>query len=218
MKKQVPHSQKVLNLWGIILIFWVFYRLKFKMPEWFDEFIAKPIVFILPVHYFVKNIEKKSFLPSIDWSFKTLKNDFLISTFIGLTIFLTLSLAKYFQNKEIVFLRYEINYLIFFYTIIISLATAISEQILSTGFVLKRLYEETKNFHQSAFLSALLFFFLHVPFRFTIPGLIGDKLIFLMITDVFLSLLNSYFYLSHKSLNLPIFIHAFYNIIVALIA
>ena len=218
MKEKTPFSQKVLNLWGIILIVWAFYRLKFKMPEWFDEFMAKPIIFILPVYYFVKKSEKKSFLPSLNWSFKTVKKDFLIAIFIGLVIFLTIVLANYFRNKEVVFLKYKISYLSFFYIIFISLITAISEQILSTGFVLKRLYEETKNFYQSAFFNAILFFFLHVPLRFTIPGLMGNQLIFLMMTDVFLSLLNSYFYLTYKSLNLPIFIHAFYNIIIALIA
>jgi CAAX amino terminal protease family. len=218
MKEKTPFSQKVLNLWGIILIVWAFYRLKFKMPEWFDEFMAKPIIFILPVYYFVKKSEKKSFLPSLNWSFKTVKKDFLIAIFIGLVIFLTIVLANYFRNKEVVFLKYKISYLSFFYIIFVSLITAISEQILSTGFVLKRLYEETKNFYQSAFFNAILFFFLHVPLRFTIPGLMGNQLIFLMMTDVFLSLLNSYFYLTYKSLNLPIFIHAFYNIIIALIA
>jgi len=218
MKEKTSFSQKVLNLWGIILIVWAFYRLKFKMPEWFDEFMAKPIIFILPVYYFVKKSEKKSFLPSLNWSFKTVKKDFLIAIFIGLVIFLTIVLANYFRNKEVVFLKYKISYLSFFYIIFVSLITAISEQILSTGFVLKRLYEETKNFYQSAFFNAILFFFLHVPLRFTIPGLMGNQLIFLMMTDVFLSLLNSYFYLTYKSLNLPIFIHAFYNIIIALIA
>jgi len=218
MKKEIPHSQKVLNLWGIILIIWAFYRLKLKMPEWFDEFVAKPIIFILPVYYFIKKIEKRSFLPSLNWSFKTVKKDFLISIFIGLVIFLTITLANYFRTKEVVFLKYKISYLSIFYIIFVSLITAISEQILSTGFVLKRLYEETKNFYQVAFFNAVLFFFLHVPLRFTIPGLMGNQLIFLMMTDVFLSLLNSYFYLTYKSLNLPIFIHAFYNIIIALIA
>jgi len=218
MKEKTPFSQKVLNLWGIILIIWAFYRLKIKMPEWFDELIAKPMVFVLPIYYFINKVEKTSFFPSLNWSFKNIKRDFLISVIIGLTIFLTMFLAKYFRNKEVVFLKYKISYLSFFYIIFISLITAISEQILSTGFVLKRLYEETKNFYQVAFFNAILFFFLHVPLRFTIPGLIGNQLIFLMMTDVFLSLLNSYFYLTYKSLNLPIFIHAFYNIFILLMA
>jgi len=218
MKEKNLFFQKVLNLWAIVLIVWAVYRLKFKMPEWFDEFLAKPIIFILPVYYFIKKVEKNRFFSSLNWSFKTLKKDFLISVFIGLVIVLTIFLSNYFRDKQIVFFKNGVNSFNIFYLFLFSLMTAISEQILSTGFVLKRLYEETKNFYQSAFFNAILFFFLHVPLRFTVPGLIGNQLIFLMMTDIFLSLLNSYFYLNYKSLNLPIFIHAFYNIIIALIA
>lgn len=217
MKTQIPFSQKVLNLWGVILIIWAFYRLKFKMPEWFDEFLAKPLIFVLPVYYFIRRIERKPFFSSLNWSFKTIKKDLLIAGFLGLIFFLTILLANYFRSKQIIFFNSGVTSLGIFYIVLFSLMTAISEQILSTGFVLKRLYEETKNFYQSAFFSAILFFFLHVPLRFTIPGLMGNQLIFLMMTDVFLSLLNSYFYLTYKSLNLPIFIHAFYNIVIALI-
>jgi len=218
MKNQVPFSQKVLNLWGVILIIWAFYRLKLKMPEWFDELIAKPVVFVLPVYYFITKIEEKDFFSSLKWSFKSIKKDFLISCFISLIFLITIIFANWFRHKDIGFLKQGINQAAFFYIIFISLAGAISEQILSTGFVFQRLYQESKNFYQTAFFNAILFFFLHVPLRFAIPSLAGSQLIFLMLTDIFLSLLNSYFFLSYKSLNLPIFIHAFYNIIIALIA
>jgi len=216
MKKNIPHSQKVLNVWGIILIIWAFYRLKIKMPEWFDELIAKPIVFVLPVYYFISKIEKKNFFSSLNLSFKSIRKDFLISFIISLIFLGTIIFAKWINNKEIIFLKQGINQTIFFYIVFISLAGAASEQILSTGFVFKRLFEESKNFYQTAFFNAILFFFLHVPLRFTIPGLIGNQLIFLMLTDIFLSILNSYFFVNYKSLNIPIFIHAFYNIIVTL--
>jgi len=218
MKKKVPHSQKVLNLWGIILIVWAFYRLKFKMPEWFDELIAKPIVFVLPVYCFISKVEKKDFFSSLSFSFKSIKKDFLISFFISLIFLGTIIFANWINHKEIFLFKQGINQNIFFYIVFISLFGAISEQILSTGFVFKRLFEESKNFYQTAFFNAILFFFLHIPLRLTIHGLIGNQLIFLMLTDIFLSILNSYFFTSYKSLNIPIFIHAFYNIIIALIA
>jgi len=218
MKKNIPHSQKVLNLWGIILIIWAFYRFKFKMPEWFDELIAKPIIFVFPIYYFISKIEKKDFFSSLNFSFKSIKRDFLISFFINLIFLGTIIFANWLNHKEIILFKQEINKNIFFYIVFIYLFGAISEQILSTGFVFKRLFEESKNFYQTAFFNAILFFFLHIPLRLTIPGLIGNQLIFLMLTDIFLSILNSYFFASYKTLNIPIFIHAFYNIIIALIA
>jgi hypothetical protein len=218
MKKDIPHSQKVLNLWGIILIIWAFYRLKLKMPEWFDELLAKPVIFVLPVYYFIKKVENKKFFSSLNWSFKSLKKDLLLSLLLSFVFLLTIFCANWVKTGKIISISKNITSSYFFYVFIISLVGAACEQVLSTGFVFERLYLESKNFYQTALLAAIIFFFLHVPYRFTIPGLVGDKLIFLMMTDVFLSLLNSYFYLTYKSLNLPIFIHAFYNVIIALIA
>ena len=59
MKSKATPTQKALNLWAVVLIVWAIYRAKFKLPEWFDEFVAKPIVFVLPVYYYIQKIEKK---------------------------------------------------------------------------------------------------------------------------------------------------------------
>jgi membrane protease YdiL (CAAX protease family) len=93
-----------------------------------------------------------------------------------------------------------------------ALATGISEEILSRGFVLKRLYEDSKNILTSSFFASILFFFLHVPILFTNIKLTGNLLLFFMVTDIILSLFNSFVFLIRKSLFLPIFIHALYNI------
>ena len=60
MKSKVTATQRALNLWAVILIIWSVYRAKFRLPEWLDEFIAKPLVFILPVYYYIRKIEKKT--------------------------------------------------------------------------------------------------------------------------------------------------------------
>ena len=83
MKSKVTPTQRALNLWAVVLIIWAVYRAKLQLPEWFDEFIAKPLVFILPVYYYVRRIEKKSFFPSIDLKFKITFSDLLISFAIG---------------------------------------------------------------------------------------------------------------------------------------
>ena len=60
--KKVTPTQKALNLWAVILIVWSVYRTYFKLPEWFDEFVAKPVVFVLPVLVYIKSVEKKEIL------------------------------------------------------------------------------------------------------------------------------------------------------------
>ena len=70
MKSKTTPLQKALNLWAVILIAWSIYRTYLKMPEWFDEFIAKPLVFVLPVIYYIKKIDKQNVLSSLYISLK----------------------------------------------------------------------------------------------------------------------------------------------------
>ena len=84
MKSKVTSTQRALNLWAIILIIWAVYRAKFKLPVWFDEFIAKPLVFVLPVYYYVKNIEKKPFFSAIDFKAKVTLPDIFYALIIGI--------------------------------------------------------------------------------------------------------------------------------------
>src|SRR5690554_1183994 len=86
MKKQVSPTQKMLNTWAIIVIIWSFYRSYFKtdLPIWFDEFIAKPAIFLLPIYYFVTKVEKAQFWSAVDFHKKNLGKDILLGLLIGL--------------------------------------------------------------------------------------------------------------------------------------
>ncbi len=212
MKKKLSSIQKALNLWAIILIVWSIYRAKFRFPEWIDEFIAKPIVFILPVYYFISKIEKKDFLKDIDLKSKKFFQDIIFGLAIGGIFYLTALLAFYFKFKQFNIFpekSVSIQTLLFFLTI--SLATGISEEILSRGFILKRLYKESGNMISSSFFASILFFFLHIPILFTNLKISGNLLLFFMATDLILSLTLSFIFLERKSLTLAILIHAFYN-------
>ena len=85
-KKRIPPStatssslDPMYHLWGWIVIAWALYRYFFQLPEWADEFIFKPLVFVLPVLWYVRHREKRS-LSSVGI---TTKNIFT-SIYIGL--------------------------------------------------------------------------------------------------------------------------------------
>ena len=216
MKSKVTPTQRALNLWAVILIIWAVYRAKFKLPEWFDEFVAKPLVFILPVYYYIKRIEKQTFFPSIDLKFKLSTSDILISLVIGIIFSFSAILANVIKFKKLVLFQHAVSTESIIIMVGIALATGISEEILSRGFVLKRLYQESKNIYTSSFFASILFFFLHVPILFTNFKLTGDQLLLFMGTDLMLSLVNSFVFLDRKNLMVPILIHAFYNLSIIL--
>lgn len=216
MKSKVTPTQRALNLWAIILIIWAVYRAKFRLPEWVDEFIAKPLVFILPVYYYIKKIEKKPFFPTIDLKVRFAAADFIITFIIGGIFSFSAILANIFKFKKLIFFQHAVSIENLLFMIALALATGISEEILSRGFILKRLYEESKNIYTSSFFASILFFFLHVPILFTNFKLTGDLLLLFLATDIMLSLVNSFVFLQRRSLVVPILIHAFYNLSIIL--
>jgi len=218
MKSKTTPLQKALNLWAVILIVWCIYRTYFKMPEWFDEFIAKPLVFVLPVVYYIKKVDKKNVLSSLYISLKPKKlfQDFLYAVGIGVIFFVTASLAYFAKSGKFLSFNHNISSVNIFLIIITALATGITEEILSRGFVLKKLYEESKNPISSIFFSSILFFFLHVPILFTNAKIGGNLLLVFLATDLLLSMINGLIFIERKSLVIPIILHAFYNIIIAL--
>lgn len=212
MKQKISPTQKALNLWAVILIIWSIYRANIKMPEWFDEFIAKPFVFILPVYYYIRNVDKKSFFESILFKPKQIWKDLVLGLGIGGIFFITAIFANFIKVNRLFTIDKSFTAQNIFFVVVIALATGISEEILSRGFVLKKLYDESKNIYTSSFFASILFFFLHVPILFTNARIVGNMLILFMATDLILSLVNSFIYLDRKSLVLPILIHAMYNI------
>lgn len=215
MKPKTSPTQKVLNTWAIILIVWSIYRAKFQtnLPLWLDEFIAKPLVFLVPVWYFITRVEKKEFFSGIDFRPRIKLNDVLIGSAIGFIFFLSGVLSNYVKYKTLVpASAVPLTPGLILLYILVSLATSVSEEVLSRGFVLKRLYEDSKNIFTSSFLASILFFFLHVPILFTSQKIVGFLLLRVMVTDMILSLAISILYLQRRSLIIPILIHAFYNL------
>lgn len=214
MKQQISSIQKVLNTWAIVLILWSVYRVYFRtdMPIWFDEFISKPLIFLLPVMYYVSTQEKQKFWKAVDLRTKNWKAGIIFGLASGLLFFVTGFVVQLIRNDDIQEFMARGSVGMVFYYILIAFATSFSEEILSRGFVLKRLYEDSKNAINSVFFASFLFFFLHIPILFTDPDMRGMILLQVMATDVLLSFAVSFLYLQKKSVWVPILIHTFYNL------
>lgn len=208
-------TEPIFRLWAWILLAWTLYRYFIRLPEWVDEFVFKPLVFVLPVVWYVLKKEKRA-LSSIGLT----GSNFFKSVYIGLgfgAVFaiegLIAHVIKYGQinvNPIAAFGQYG------FFLLVISLATAFSEELLSRGFVFNRLHEKTGHLARAAFIGAILFLFLHVPILLTINKLTGMTLVLFFATDFILALANSMLFAMTGSLVAPILVHIFWNMTVAL--
>ena len=210
MKKQLSPIQKMLNAWAVSMIIWSFYRayLGISLPIWIDELIAKPLVFLVPIYYYITQIEKQDFLKGVDFTFKNIKKHIVFGLLIGGVFFTTGMVVQYVKTGGLGLL--PITTMLYF--ALIALASSFSEEILSRGFILKRLYEDSGSMISSVFIASFLFFFLHIPILFTNPNIYGFTLIQVMITDLLLSFTVSLLYLQRKHIIVPILLHAFYNL------
>jgi len=96
--------------------------------------------------------------------------------------------------------------------IIVSLATAITEEILSRGFVLKRLLGETKHQSIAIIKATLLHSLLRIPILFTMTSLTGWVVMRIMAIDLLLSIIISLLYIQGKSLY-PVIVARFLYIV-----
>lgn len=208
--------EPVLRVWAWVAISWMIYRYFFRFSEWTDEFLFKPLVFVVPVIWYVVKKEKRR-LASIGLTF----NNFYTSLYIGLGFGLVFALEglaanvmKYGKIQIRPIGAFDENGMIGL--LVLSLATALTEEILNRGFIFSRLYEKIKNLPVSAVLSAFLFVGLHVPILVTALQLQGVTLVLFFITTFILGVVNALLFANTGSLVAPILVHIFWNMTVAL--
>lgn len=211
--------RQVFVVWFIIFLAWAFYRAYFFYPEWVDELIVKPIVFVLPVLYAVLRVEKKG-LKSLGLKLAPLS--FFVDLYVGFilgVIFaiegLVVNFVKYskFSFVPILAVSQIGGWGSFF---LLNLATSIWEEILGRGYLYQRLYKSGNDQLGSALSASFLFLLLHIPIMFTRLDLMGISLIIYPLSIFLLGVANSYILSLRRSLVLPVLIHLFWNMTVAL--
>ncbi len=210
MSRGRSQTERVLNVWAISLIIWSLFRAYFRtsLDPLIDEFIAKPLVFLIPAYIFISRNEKKPFWQYVGFMKQGALKEVFYGLLVGSIFFIGGFIATGAKFNPNVFFQAK-----FALAAVTAFAASFSEEILSRGFVLKQLYEQSKNIFTSSFLASILFFFLHVPILFTAPNMSGMLLLKVMITDLILSLAVSFVFLSRKeNIIMPIMIHALYTL------
>lgn len=212
-------KRQVFIVWFVIFLVWAFYRAYFFFPETVDELLIKPIVFVLPVLYVVIVKEKKR-IASLGLRFK--RFDSLLDLYIGITLGVLFAveglIANWFKYGQFSFAPIwavrTTGGLGYFFTL--SLITSVWEEILGRGYLYQRLFASSKNQFWSAFVASFLFLLLHIPIMFTRLNLMGLSLLVYPLSILLLGVTNSYILALRGSLTLPILIHTFWNMTVAL--
>lgn len=210
--------RQVFLVWLFVFLMWTFYRIFVAQTEFIDELIAKPLFFILPVILVVVGIEKKP-LSEIGFRFtlKSVITDIFIATLIG-SIFAVEAIVvngiKYggLSLSVLPVVRTSGGLLPF---ALITLSTAACEEIVSRGYIFNRLLQTEGSEVRATVITTILFILLHLPILFTKLQFIDTSLYVYLFSLTVLSI-TACFFSKNRSFLLPILIHFFWSITVAL--
>ena len=214
-QRNIP-LERTYTIWGIVLILWSLYRVYIHMPEWFDELVAKPFVFLGPMLFYVVFQEQRSFA-----SIGLVAGRFLRDVYLGLGFGLLFAVEGIAANS-IKYGRLALSPSIpvgggaLLLAVILSIATAFSEELLVRGFLFTRLKEAYKSELKALFVTTVMYFMLLVPIIFTVLKLNGVPLLLFVVTNLVISLTNTMIFNETRTLTVPILIHAFWNMAVVL--
>ncbi|OGG00534.1 hypothetical protein A2Y99_04175 [Candidatus Gottesmanbacteria bacterium RBG_13_37_7] len=210
---------QVFIVWFIIFLLWSIYRVNFFRPEWIDELLVKPIIYVFPIIYIVRIKEKLKFKElGLISSLKDVFVDIFIGVIIGILFAFEGLYSNYVKYGRFSFLPLDTIKLsggiIFF--LLINLISSIWEEILGRGYIYQRLFKQSDRQFESALISSFLFLLLHIPIIFTRLHLMGVSLVIYIFSIIILGVTNCYLFSLRKSLVLPVLIHTFWNMTVAL--
>lgn len=212
-------KRQVFVVWFVIFLVWAFYRAYLFFPEWIEEFFIKPAIFVAPIFYLIVIREKKNLAElGLAPRPKPLFLDIYLGVVIGILFALEGLLAnfiKYGKFSFIPILALDTSGGIILF-LVINLTSSIWEEILGRGYMYKRLFKVTNNQLWASVVSSFLFLLLHLPIMFTRLHLMGISLLVYPVSIMLLGITNSYLFTLRGSLALPILIHTFWNMTVAL--
>ena len=166
-----------------LILIWAFYRFLFQLPDQVEELVVKPIIWLLPVIWFVK---KEGFgLTSIGITFKNLFSSIYLSIGLGLVFVVEGLLTNYLKYGRFNF-GANIGSMPLMVTLGLSFATAFSEEIAFRGYIFARLLMVFKSEFTANLIQTLLWTAIHIPIAFFVWGYtLPQGLVYLFLTAIF---------------------------------
>lgn len=194
-------------LWLLILVIWIVYRKIGGMPEYFEELVLKPLIFIGPLLVWLatKNKFKRKSLGLVMTNHKKI---LIWGLVLGVFLALENIIIRKFYWHDPVLLKFSLIPISLALTI--SLATAFSEEILYRGFLLQRMLKIWQPV-LAIVVNALLFAIGHLGLALSKPDYRSEDLAGYLIFIFVSGIINSLIYERTRSVYASIAAHALWN-------
>jgi len=205
----------IFSLYLFILVAWSFYRYYFRLPEWLEEIIIKPLIWLSPTLLLVLIQEKKK-LTSIGLSFANFFKNVYFGWGLGALFAFEGLITNAIKYRGLLFVPMGLSILDLTRMLLISIMTAFSEEIVFRGYIMNRLNELSKNELFANTISAILFSLIHTPIALFVLQYNFSSLITYLFLMLVLGVANGYVFARTGTIVAPTISHALWNFSVIL--
>ncbi len=175
---------KNVTIYSVYLILvWAFYRFLFRLPDQVEEFVIKPIIWLLPVFWFAGKERLGIF--SLGLTFKKIFPAIYLSIGLGAIFVLEGLLTNYLKYGG---LRFGANLgsAPFIASLGLSFITAFSEETAFRGYIFSRLLIALKSEFSANIVQTVLWTAIHIPIAFFVWGYsLSQGIVYLFLTAIF---------------------------------
>jgi membrane protease YdiL (CAAX protease family) len=207
--KKIKVLRAVFSYFSFLLLIWGLYRFLFKLPEAVEELFLKPIIWLGPLIWLVKRMEKKP-LASLGLSSQALIRNIIIGLGLGIIFSLEGALVNIIKYGQLNLFQVPYSGWGLAAAFLTSVATAFSEELAFRGFIFNRLWGVSKKEWQTNLVTSFLFLLIYLPitiliFRYQLLQVLVYSLV------VFLYSLGAGFIFARtKTIIAPLLMHVFW--------
>ena len=207
--------KRSLLLFLVVFVGWTIYRYFANYSEFVDELLFKPMLYLLPTLLFIKIVDQKKFT---SLGFQKNGNLCSIAWGIGFGLFL-IAYNTFIQSLKS---GLDLHFLISLLSIsslpllLMSFATAISEEVLFRGYIFRHLLNDRVNVFASIAVSSFLFALMHLPRLLWSLNYSFNLIVMEMVLYLLLGVANCCVFLKTKNLTSSVAAHTLWNFVYAL--
>lgn len=206
--KRIQLLKNATILFTFLLVVWGCYRLIFKLPDILEEVLIKPLVWIIPVFYFVRN-ERKN-LESIGITFRNLFQSVYAALALGSFFVIIAVLSNYIKYGKLNF-GANLGAESILVSFLVSFATAISEEIVFRGYIFNRLWEGLGSEVRANIITSIGWTIIHIPITVFVNKLdLLSAVVYLTLTFIF-GVGSAFLYARTKNVASSILLHVLWE-------
>ena len=206
---RIKPLKNAVMLFTFLLIFWGFYRLIFRFPDWVEELIIKPVVWIVPVLYLVRR--EKQNLASIGITFKNLFPAVYSSLALGSLFAIEAFVTNYIKYGGKFNFGANLGPGNMLVTLGLSFGTAISEEIVFRGYIFSRMETALNSEWNANLVTSIGWTLIHVPITIFVNKLSPPAaIIYLFLTFIF-GIGSTFIYARTRNISSSILLHVLWE-------